>query len=185
MAVRILMGSAIAIGCFSVNLIAQKKMGTTNALTEKQRNLAAISVYTAKDDQVNLRPALNDGLDAELTINEIKEVLMHLYAYAGFPRSLNGLSTFQSVLENRKQRGITDELGKEATPVPAGKTSQELGSEVLVQLTGTSEAMGVRKFALVVDTLLKAHLFGDLFGRNVLNFQSREIATISALSSMQ
>ena len=29
-----------------------------------------------------------------------------------------------------------------------------------------------------------AHLFGDIFGRDNLDFQSREIATISALSSM-
>lgn len=28
------------------------------------------------------------------------------------------------------------------------------------------------------------HLFGDIFGRDNLDFQSREIATISALSSM-
>ena len=178
-------GLVIAISCFSANLDAQSKINTINALTDKQRNLAAISVYTAKGDQVNLSTALNDGLDAGLTVNEIKEVLIHLYAYTGFPRSLNGLSTFQSVLENRKQKGIVDELGREATSLPADKTSEELGSEILVQLVGTSEASGARQFAPVVDTLLKAHLFGDLFGRDVLNFQSREIATISALASMQ
>jgi len=180
-----LTGLAIAISCFSVNLKAQNKINTLNALTDKQQNLVAISVYTATGDQVNLSSALNDGLDAGLTVNEIKEVLIHLYAYAGFPRSLNGLTTFQSVLEQRQQKGIVDELGKEASPLPASKTSEELGSEVLVQLVGKSEATGVRQFAPVVDTLLKAHLFGDLFGRDVLDFQSREIATISALSTMK
>ncbi len=180
-----LMGLAIAISCFSVNLNAQNKINEIQALTDRQRNLAAISAYTAKGDQVNLRAALNDGLDAGLTVNEIKEVLIHLYAYTGFPRSLNGLGTFQSVLEQRRQKGIVDESGKEASPLPAHKTSEELGSEVLVRLTGTSEASGVRQFAPVVDTLLKAHLFGDLFGRDVLDFQSREIATLSALASMQ
>jgi fermentation-respiration switch protein FrsA (DUF1100 family)/alkylhydroperoxidase/carboxymuconolactone decarboxylase family protein YurZ len=179
-----LMGLAIAISCFSANLNAQNKINTIKALTDKQRNLVAVSVYTAKGDQVNLSTALTDGLDAGLTVNEIKEVLIHLYAYTGFPRSLNGLSTFQSVLEQRRQKGIVDELGREASPLPSDKTSEELGSEVLVQLVGTSEASGVRQFAPVVDTLLKAHLFGDLFGRDVLDFQSREISTISALSSM-
>jgi alkylhydroperoxidase/carboxymuconolactone decarboxylase family protein YurZ len=32
---------------------------------------------------------------------------------------------------------------------------------------------------------LKGHLFGDIFGRDNLDFQSREIATISALSAME
>ena len=31
---------------------------------------------------------------------------------------------------------------------------------------------------------MKGHLFGDIFGRDVLDFQSREIATIAALSNM-
>jgi hypothetical protein len=32
---------------------------------------------------------------------------------------------------------------------------------------------------------LKGHLFGDIFGRDNLDFQSREIATISALANME
>jgi alkylhydroperoxidase/carboxymuconolactone decarboxylase family protein YurZ len=35
-----------------------------------------------------------------------------------------------------------------------------------------------------IDKFLKGHLFGDIFGRDNLDFQSREIATISALASM-
>jgi len=182
---KMLIWLLIAISCFSGSLYAQSKVNFNHALNAKQQQIVAISVYTAQGDVPNLRNALNDGLDTGLTVNEIKEVLIHLYAYTGFPRSLNGLSTFQSVLEQRKQKGIVDELGNEASPLPANKTSEELGSEVLVQLVGTSEARGVREFAPEVDTLLKKHLFGDIFGRDVLNFQSREIATISALASMQ
>lgn len=40
-----------------------------------------------------LNAALNQGLDAGLTINETKEILIQLYAYTGFPaasmRSMN------------------------------------------------------------------------------------------------
>ena len=53
-----------------------------------------ITAFTANSDLEKLRRALNEGLDAGLTVNEIKEVLVHLYAYAGFPRSLNGINTF-------------------------------------------------------------------------------------------
>jgi hypothetical protein len=45
---------------------------------------------------------LNDGLNAGLSISEIKETLVQMYAYSGFPRSLNGLNTLLAVLEARK-----------------------------------------------------------------------------------
>ena len=43
---------------------------------------------------------------------------------------------------------------------------------------------GYQLFAPILDTFLKEHLFADIFARDVLDFQSRELATISALASM-
>lgn len=43
-----------------------------------------ISAFTAQGDLENLKVALNKGLDSGLTINQIKEVLVQMYAYAGF-----------------------------------------------------------------------------------------------------
>ena len=65
-----------------------------------------------------LKTALNKGLDAGLTVNEIKEILIQMYAYAGFPRSLNGINTFMAVVDERQVKGIRDEMGKEARPMP-------------------------------------------------------------------
>jgi quercetin dioxygenase-like cupin family protein/alkylhydroperoxidase/carboxymuconolactone decarboxylase family protein YurZ len=177
---------ALVISLFSItqNIRAQDNEDRAEVLTDRQKHIIPISAFTAKGDQENLEPALKEGLDAGLTINEIKEVLVHLYAYTGFPRSLNALGTFQSVVEDRKERGIQDKDGPEASPLPANKTSEELGSEVLVELVGTSEASGVREFTPVLDQFLKEHLFGDIFGRDVLSYEDREIVTISALASM-
>lgn len=180
----ILLGLLI-INCFHGVIYAQIESVSNKELSSKQKQIVPISAFMAKGDQDGLSTAINDGLDVGITINEAKEILMHLYAYCGFPRSLNGLSTLQNVLEQRRNEGIIDMEGKEASQLPTNKTSEELGSEVLVQLVGTSEARGVRLFAPAVDTLLKKHLFGDLFARDVLDFQSREIATISALASMK
>lgn len=169
------------------SLYAQSKeeTNTHNALSLKEQRIVAISANAAKGDLEQLQVALNEGMDDGLTINEAKEILIHLYAYCGFPRSLNSLGTLQTVLEQRKQNGIEDTEGPVASPLPANKSSYDLGSEVLVQLVGTSEARGIRAFAPAVDTMLKKHLFGDLFGRDVLGFQTREITTIAALSSMK
>ena len=36
----------------------------------------------------------------------------------------------------------------------------------------------------MIDIFLKEHLFGDIFSRDVLTFQERELATVSALASL-
>ena len=38
------------------------------------------------------------------TVNEIKEILVNTYAYAGFPRVLNGINTYMVVLDKAKAR---------------------------------------------------------------------------------
>ena len=38
------------------------------------------------------------------------------------------------------------------------------------------------KFAPAIDEYLKAHLFGDIFGRDNLDWQTRELATVAALA---
>ncbi|TQS42546.1 carboxymuconolactone decarboxylase [Cryptosporangium phraense] len=129
-----------------------------------------------------LRRALNDGLDAGLSINQIKEVLVQLYAYAGFPRSLNALGAFMTVLDERKNAGIEDEAGEEPGPVPAD--SLAAGTRNQTRLTGAPVTGALFEFAPAIDHFLKAHLFGDIFGRDNLDWRSREIATIAALAGL-
>ncbi len=157
----------------------------TDALDKKQQSIVTIAAFTAGGDLPKLNDALNEGLDAGLTLNEIKEVLVQMYAYAGFPRSLNGISTFMSVVETRKAKGITDAPGREASPLPAGKSSVELGTENQTRLIGAPASGAYIAFAPAIDQFLKGHLFGDIFGRDNLDFQTREIATIAALANME
>jgi alkylhydroperoxidase/carboxymuconolactone decarboxylase family protein YurZ len=108
-----------------------------------------------------------------------------MYAYTGFPRSLNAINTFLEVLEEREKKGIKDEPGKEPSPLPANKSSIELGTEIQTRLRGSQATGKYITFAPAIDTFLKGHLFGDIFGRDNLDFQSREIATISALAAIE
>ena len=168
----------------SIVTIADAQTVNTQALSPKQQGIVAISAFTANGDLEKLKTALNEGLNAGLTVNEIKEILVQLYAYAGFPRSLNGINTFIAVMEEREQKGIKDEIGKEPGPMPANRSSIELGTEVQTRLIGAPATGKYIAFAPAIDKFLKGHLFGDIFGRDNLDFQSREIATISALASM-
>src|SRR4051812_31941868 len=60
-------------------------------LSAKQQAIPLIAAFMASSNMPKLHAALNQGLDAGLTISEAKENLVHLYAYTGFPRSLNAL----------------------------------------------------------------------------------------------
>ena len=178
--------AVILVSMFSFIAIAEvQSMNAKQTLSAKQRGIVPIAAFTATGDMEKLKTALNEGLDAGLTINEIKEILVQLYAYAGFPRSLNSINTFIGVLEEREQKGIKDEFGKEPSPMPANKSSIELGTEIQTRLIGAPATGKYITFAPAIDQFLKGHLFGDIFGRDNLDFRSREIATISALASME
>ena len=83
----------------------------SETLTARQQAIVPIAAFAAAGDIAKLNAALNQGLDAGLTVSDAKEVLVQLYAYAGFPRSLNALGELMKVLEARKQRGIQDAPG--------------------------------------------------------------------------
>lgn len=153
-----------------------------NVMSAKQRNLAVIAAFEAKGDLTGLRGALAVALDEGMTVNEAKEVLSHLYAYTGFPRSLNGLGTLQSVLEERKSAGIDDKVGADASPLPKDYDALKQGTEVQSKLTGGAYNYA---FAPATDYYLKAHLFGDIFARDILTHPEREIVTVSALASIE
>lgn len=162
-------------------------MNENQALSTKQQSIIPIAAFTANGDLDKLKIALPEGLAAGLTVNEIKEILVHLYAYAGFPRSLNGINTFMAILKERQEQGIEDEIGPEAGPLPADMDKDEYGANVRAKLAGSESIPppgGYQLFAPIIDTFLKEHLFADIFARDVLDFQSRELVTISALASM-
>jgi len=162
-------------------------MNKNQPLDPRQQAIIPIAAFTANGDLDRLKPALSKGLDDGLTVNEIKEILVHLYAYAGFPRSLNGLSAFMEVMDERKAKGIEDAVGKEASPVPSGFDRDQYGATVRAKLAGLeSDISGAKwqQFSPAIDTFLKEHLFADIFVRDVLSHQDRELATIAALANM-
>ncbi|CAM3550144.1 carboxymuconolactone decarboxylase family protein [Flavobacterium chungbukense] len=178
----------LAILLLNINMmIAQDKNTGSTHLNAHQQSMASICALSAVGNIQKLKTELNTGLDSGLSVNEIKEALVQLYAYCGFPRSLNAINAFMEVLENRKADGITDLQGKEASPINATNDKYSVGKETLQKLTGKEEKgpkTGANAFAPAIDVFLKEHLFADIFSRDVLNYRQREFVTISILSAM-
>lgn len=177
-----------ALLCLIILLITNNMNAQNTVLNAREQHIAGISSLTAVGDMENLRKELNAGLDNGLTVNEIKEILTQLYAYCGFPRSLNATSAFMSVLEERKSRGIQDTEGKPIVVENNVPDKYEQGRKVLETLTKMPQpkpARGFGEFVPRTDAFLKEHLFADIFASDVLSFRQRELATISALAAMQ
>lgn len=170
------------------NILNAKELNL-NYITKKEQSIIEISVLTTIGDKDKLAIYLNSGLDNGLTINEINEVLIQIYAYAGFPRSLGGIFTFMKVVEDRKVKGIIDEVGKESSVFPKEYLEDKdlYGAKIRAMLAGQKtipEPSGYRVFSPTIDKFLKEHLFADIFVRDILTHKQRELSTISVLSAL-
>ncbi len=174
-------------GAVDSSAVGSKGHETTVAaqsLSARQRAIPLIAASVARSDLPRLTAALNHGLDAGLTISEAKEILVQLYAYVGFPRSLNALGELMRVVEARRERGVQDAPGREPSrAIPVGDALVAIGTANQTKISGAPVRGPVFDFAPVIKRFLQAHLFGDVFERDNLDWQSRELATVGALAA--
>ena len=156
----------------------------SEALSAKQQAIPLMASFMAASDMPRLNAALNKGLDAGLTISDAREILVQLYAYVGFPKSLNALGELLKVVDARKQRGIEDAPGREPSrAIPTGDQLLAVGTANQTRISGAPVKNAVTDFAPVINQFLQTHLFGDIFERDNLDWQSRELATVGALAA--
>lgn len=163
----------------------QSESKDMNILTFNEKQAAcmsAIACNEAQGDLVSLESAIHNGLEADLTVSQIKEALSQLYAYTGFPRSLNALGVLQRVVGDRQAKGVKVLAGSEASALPKDYDALKQGTEVQTQLTGQPFNY---EFCPAEDYYLKAHLFGDIFARDILTHADRELVTVSALAGLE
>lgn len=160
----------------------ENNMNTLTFNKEQAAAMTAIACNEAKADYDALAISINEGLDAGLSVSQIKEALSQLYAYTGFPRSLNALGTLQKVIAERDAKGLKTEAGKDASPMASDYDALKQGTEVQTKLSGQPFDYA---FCPAEDYYLKAHLFGDIFARDNLTFADRELVTVSALSGLE
>jgi len=165
--------------------MSQTPASSADALTARQQAIVPIGALAAVGDMARLNAALDHGLDAGLTVSDAREILLQLYAYAGFPRSLNALGELMKVLQARRQRGIEDAPGRApGRPIPQGDALLAAGTANQTRLSGGPVQGPLFDFAPEANQYLRTHLFGDIFERDNLDWPSRELATIGMLSAL-
>ncbi len=161
-------------------------MKTEQVMNSKWQHIAEVASSTSKGDLDRLKLALINGLNDGITVNELKEVMVHAYAYCGFPRALRGLQTLVAVLDERKAKGIEYHWGREASSITDTRSKYERGRDILSEISGVSNAPKADYAVLApeIEVFLKEHLFADLFERDVLTYAERELVTVAVIASL-
>lgn len=183
MRTRNIIGAVVAIILSMANMAHAQEA----SLSKKQVQIATIASQTAKSELEALKATLNAALDNGMTVNEAKEVMVHSYAYCGFPKALRGLQTLVAVLDERKTKGINDNYGRSTTPVTDTRSKYERGCEILSEISGVPADAPKAAYAVLapeVEVFLKEHLFCDLFERDVLTYAERELATVAVIAAL-
>lgn len=154
-------------------------------LAQRMLLICGCAALEARGDLPRLKLAICDALDGGVSINELKDAFAGLYAYTGFPRSLNALNTLEGVLSERKSAGIVDNEGKPFRR-PAiwddAERALRLGTEMQTRDEGGTPWN--YSFCPQADYYMKSHLFGDIFACDQFTPAERELITVSALSAM-
>ncbi len=167
---------------FLIFTIMTTTISAQSTLSKRQLNLAICSALEAQGDLTRLEPAIISALDNGVTINELKEAFSQLYAYTGFPRSLNALGVLSKVLA---QGDPNWEVGKQWVQPQEwdnANKAYELGIKNQTQISGQPFDY---TFCPQDDYYLKSHLFGDIFASDQLSNADREIVTVAALSALK
>lgn len=69
------------------------------ALSTRDRSLITVAVLCATDKEPQLKVHLKGALNQEITPDQLKEVMMHIAHYSGWPTGINGLSVLNTVVE--------------------------------------------------------------------------------------
>lgn len=162
-----------------------KKGGSMN-LSERKQSISTVAALAAKGDLANLKNAVDVALERGLTVNDIGEIFLQLYAYAGFPRCLNAENVLAEVVKEREATGKNVIYGTMPDAVPIeNRYATGLGTiNKIFKQNGTQGRPQTTGYSETTDIFLKEHLFSDIIGRNNMTTEERELATASMLAGI-
>ncbi|WP_354361196.1 carboxymuconolactone decarboxylase family protein [Pedobacter sp. UYP30] len=160
---------------------------TRAGLDVKSKEIAVVASLTAMgNSQPQLKVHINGALNTGSSINEVKEVILQMSVYSGFPSCINGMNALKEVLKERKEYGINDNIGKNATE-NIETDRLKLGEKELTKLDSLQVDRLKSAYNDFLPELVKITLefgYADIFSRDNLAPKYRQIATISALTAL-
>lgn len=158
-----------------------------DALDLKSKEIAVVAALTAIGNATpQLKVHINGALNTGSTISEVKEVILQMSVYSGFPGCINAMNVLKEVLEERKVSGIEDEIGQQAEEIHSSDRLN-MGEEALSgidSLQATKLRAAYDGFSPELVRFVLEYGYGDIFSRDNLDKKYRQIATIAALTAL-
>lgn len=158
------------------------------ALDNKQKEIVAVSSLVAQGAIPQLKVHFNGALNVGCSVTEVKELILQMSVYTGFPRCINAMNALKDVLAERKSEGIMDRDGEmPIDKIDDGGDRYSKGASALSLLDslqiGRLEG-AYRDFAPELARFVVEYGYGDIFSRQGLSPLYRQLATIAALATM-
>lgn len=153
----------------------------------KSKEIGVVAALTALGNaNPQLKVHINGALNVGCTINDIKEVILQMTAYSGFPTAINAMNALKEVIKEREDKGMKDNTGEEPTREILSSERYEVGVKELAELDSKQLENLKSAYDELSPDLVKFIVNGqaDIYARNNLNKRYREIATISALAAL-
>lgn len=153
----------------------------------KTTEMAVVAALTAMGNaQPQLKVHLSAALNVGCTINELKEIILQMTAYSGFPSAINAINALKEVLKERVQQGIKDPAGKESTTKIAAEERYNEGLKELAELDNNQAQLLTETYKDIAPELVQLIICeqADIMSRNNLSKKLRELAIIAALAAM-
>lgn len=134
--------------------------------------------------------AMGVPMNEFLKLTRIPIVIYYGDFIAEKPDTAVGPDKWRSEYEMAKQFVMTvnrhgeDIEGKAPiAPIPVGDELRRVGTANQTKISGAPVQGPLFDFAPTINQFLQTHLFGDIFARDNLDWQSRELATVGALAA--
>lgn len=161
---------------------------TRDNLDLKSKEIAVVAALTAMGTaQLQLRVHVNGALNTGCSINELKEIILQMSVYAGFPSCINAMNILKEVLTERQLSGMEDKAGTLPADTEVSADRLKKGEEELAKLDPLQSARLRNAFDDFSPDLVKYTLeygYADIFSRDNLDKKYRQIATIAALTAL-
>jgi 4-carboxymuconolactone decarboxylase len=156
-------------------------------LSLKHKEIAVVAALTAMGNAMpQLKVHLNGALNVGCTTEEVKEIILQMSVYAGFPAALNAMTALKEVLKERDWKGHEDDRETKSDCVHA-KDRYETGAEWLTKLEKDQVNKLKQNFEDIAPDMVRYTIeypYGDIYSRPGLDLKSRQIATIAALTAL-
>lgn len=156
-------------------------------LDNKSKEIAAVASLIAQRAIPEMKVHFNGALNTGCTINEVKEIIIQMSSYVGFPKAICGMNTFKEVLNERKNNGLEDKDGEPASTNGNNINRYNLGAEYLRLLDKNQVEIlekNFNQFFPELSQFIIEYGYGDIYSRNNINLKYRQIATIAALTTI-